>query len=240
MKEWTTKNGYRIIQILSGRSNAYLVLKDKFVILIDTGKESEFERILKNICFLELSVNCITHLVLTHTHFDHCQLAKKIKDISLCKIIVSHFANIPIRNGYTEIPKGTTFITRLLSKLGRSIGKRKFGYTSFKPDILLQGDYVLNGTHNQIKIFETPGHSGDSVSVIIDDDVAIVGDLLFGIFKNSVFPPFADNIPTMIKSWNSLLNTGCNVFLPGHGREINKELLNKQYDKYSRKYNIPK
>jgi Zn-dependent hydrolases, including glyoxylases len=237
MNNWKTKNGYEIVHVLSGRSNVYLVLKDENVILIDTGKKSGYVKLSQNINLLGLSVNKITHLILTHTHFDHCQLAKKIKDNSVCEIVVSYIAEDSIKKGYTELPKGTTYITRQISRLGRLIGKRKFGYPPFKPDILIQRDYVLNITDNRIKIIETSGHSDDSISILIDDEIAIVGDVMFGVFKNSIFPPYADDTYKMIKSWSSLLNTDCDIFLPGHGKEIKRELLKKQYDKYVRKHN---
>ncbi len=73
MNNWKTKNGYKIIQVLSGRRNAYLLLKDKLIFLIDTGKESAYKKLSKNIDLLGLSLDKITHLILTNTHFDHCQ-----------------------------------------------------------------------------------------------------------------------------------------------------------------------
>ncbi|MDA3881080.1 MAG: MBL fold metallo-hydrolase [Prolixibacteraceae bacterium] len=237
MNNWKTKNGYEITQVLSGRSNTYLVLKDRLVILIDTGKESAFRKLSKNIDSLGLSLDKITHLILTHTHFDHCQLAKKIKDNSLCEIFVSCIAEDSIKNGYTELPKGTTYITRIISGLGRLIGKNKFGYAPFKPDVFIHEDHVLKIADNRIKIIKTSGHSDDSISILIDDEIAIVGDVMFGVLKNSIFPPYADSTNDLIKSWGKLLNTTCNVFLPGHGKEIKIELLKKEYDKYARKHN---
>jgi glyoxylase-like metal-dependent hydrolase (beta-lactamase superfamily II) len=50
-------------------------------------------------------------------------------------------------------------------------------------------------------------------------------------------PPYADNIEAMIENWGKLLNTNCNIFLPGHGKEIKRELLQKEYYKYARKHN---
>ena len=73
MNTWRTKNGYEIVKVLSGRSNVYLIIKDRFLVLIDTGKESDYRKLVKNIDSLGLSVNKITYLILTHTHFDHCQ-----------------------------------------------------------------------------------------------------------------------------------------------------------------------
>jgi glyoxylase-like metal-dependent hydrolase (beta-lactamase superfamily II) len=237
MNNWQTKNGYKIIQVLSGRSNTYLLLKDKLVILIDTGKESAYKKLSKKIDLLGLSLDKITHLILTHTHFDHCQSARKIKEYSSCKIIVSSKAGDSIDNGYTKLPKGTTYVTRQISRLGKLIGKKRFGYQPFEPDILIHGDYDLNSTDNLINIIETSGHSEDSISILIDNEIAIVGDVMFGVFKNSIFPPYADNTGKMIKSWNRLLNTECSIFLPGHGNEIKRELLKNQYDKYARKHN---
>jgi glyoxylase-like metal-dependent hydrolase (beta-lactamase superfamily II) len=46
-------------------------------------------------------------------------------------------------------------------------------------------------------------------------------------------PPYADNTDKMIKNWKRLLNTDCKIFLPGHGNEIKRELLKKQYDRYA-------
>ncbi len=70
------------------------------------------------------------------------------------------------------------------------------------------------------------------MSIVVDHELAIVGDAMFGVFGNSVYPPFADNPEIMIDSWGKLLSTGCSSFLPGHGNEISRELLEKQYSKH--------
>ena len=87
-------------------------------------------------------------------------------------------------------------------------------------------------------ILHTPGHSSGSISVIIDNQIAIVGDAMFGIFKNSVFPPFADDIKQMVLSWGKLLKTECTLFLPGHGTEKNRVILQRQFEKYQARYRL--
>ena len=84
-------------------------------------------------------------------------------------------------------------------------------------------------------ILHTPGHSPGSLSVIIDEEVAFVGDTMFGIFKGSVFPPFAEDVNRMINSWGKLLKTGCSVFIPSHGSANNRSLVQKEYDKRIKK-----
>ncbi len=237
MKSWETSNGYGIYQVLSGRSNSYFISTGTLNILVDTGKESAYNRLKLNIDSLKLTNKKITFLILTHTHFDHCQNAAKIKEQENCTIIVSEKEKKSIENGYTSLPNGTLVFTRLISFLGNWIGKKRFGYKPFIPDILLDEEFDLMDYGLNIKLIKTEGHSSGSISVIVDNEIAIVGDAIFGVFKNSVFPPYADKIEEMIESWGKLLNTDCNIFLPGHGKEVRRELLQKDYDKNARKHN---
>ena len=237
MKTWKTKNGSKIIRVLSGRSNAYLILNGNNTILVDTGKKSAFGRLNRKLKTLNVQVENISTLILTHTHFDHCQSAKKIQEKSACRIIVSDSAADYVQNGYTRLPNGTFPITKLISKFGNLFGEKKFGYEPFIPDILVHGDPGLNEEKDGIKLIKTAGHSDDSVSILVENEIAIVGDLMFGIFRHSIFPPYADNISEMIESWGKLLNTDCKIFLPGHGREIKRSLLEKEYEKYINKKN---
>lgn len=236
MRNWKTKNGYKIFQVLSGRSHSYLISSENINTLVDTGKASAYPRLKRNIDSLNLSNQEIHLLILSHTHFDHCQSVKKIAEQYHCQIIVSGRAIESIENGYTTLPNGTMLIPKLIARFGRVIGERRYGYQSFHPDILVNGDRDLYSFGINIKIIETEGHSKDSISIIVDDEIAIVGDAMFGIFRNSIFPPYADNTKEMIKSWDKLLNSACNLFLPGHGTEIKRELLQKEYDKNAPKY----
>ncbi len=238
MKSWKTKYGYKIYQVLSGRSNSYIILSEHHSILVDTGKKTVYSRLKRNIDALKPANQDITFLILSHTHFDHCQSAKKIAEQYHCRIIVSERAVESIENGYTALPDGTMFIPKLISKFGQIIGEKRYGYQPFQPDILVNGDLDLHQFDLNIKLIVTDGHSSDSISIIVDNEIAIVGDTMFGVFKDSTFPPYADHIKEMIESWGTLLKTDCNLFLPGHGTEIKRELLQKEYDKNARKYSI--
>ena len=71
MRNWKTKNGYRLFQVLSGRSNSYLISSENLNILVDTGKVSAYPRLKRNMDSLKLSNQEISFLILSHTHFDH-------------------------------------------------------------------------------------------------------------------------------------------------------------------------
>jgi glyoxylase-like metal-dependent hydrolase (beta-lactamase superfamily II) len=61
------------------------------------------------------------------------------------------------------------------------------------------------------EILATPGHSDDSVSLLLDDGSVFTGDL--------TPPGFAtdENAETVMASWNLLLERGAKHIYPGHG-----------------------
>jgi len=77
----------------------------------------------------------------------------------------------------------------------------------------------------------TPGHTIGSMSLIVDNEIAIVGDTMFGVFNWSAFPPYAQDADLMLKSWKKLLETNCNEFLPSHGTANSRDLVQKCYNK---------
>jgi hydroxyacylglutathione hydrolase len=236
MKNWKTKAGYEIFQVLSGRSNAFFIITGSYNILIDTGTERGYKKLRSNINSLGLISRKIDFLILTHTHFDHCRNAAKIKEEENCRIMAGIKEKESIEKGFTNLPGGTLFITKPISLLGKMIGKKRFGYKPFSADMLVEDELDLINYNLNIKLVKTEGHSPGSISIIIDKEIAVVGDAMFGVFKNSIFPPYADNPAEMINSWKKLINTGCNIFLPGHGNEIKKDRLQKEFDKYKARY----
>jgi len=237
MKSWKTKNGYEVFKVSGCRSNVFLISSANGNIIIDTGKKSSFGRLRKNIDSLKLDQQ-INYLILTHTHFDHCQNALTIRQQENCVLIMSEKELIFVQNGYTPLPNGTFPIARFISDFGRIIGRPKFGYSPFTPDMIIGEEFDLSDDGFNIKIISTYGHSPGSISIIIDNEIAVVGDAMFGTYNKNIFPPFADDIPGMIDSWGKLLKTNCRLYLPGHGKEIKRELLQLEYYKYAKKYNI--
>ncbi|BDX37993.1 hypothetical protein CYCD_13480 [Tenuifilaceae bacterium CYCD] len=233
MKRWTTKNGYEIYQVLTGRCNSYLVKFGGVVILVDTGKTAAYKKLTSNIESLKLSANTQKILVLTHSHFDHCQNAWALSNHYNYKVWVSKDEAEFAKQGYTPLPKGTYSISKLISAVGEKCFSFRLGYRPFVPDILVDDEMALSNLGLNIKIFTTPGHSVGSISVIVDDEIALVGDALFGVFPNSIFPPFADDTQIMVDSWKKLSQTNCRLFLPAHGNAISRNLLLKEYHKYS-------
>jgi len=136
-----------------------------------------------------------------------------------------------LKSGTSPVPDGTVTyskaIIKMLSGISSSIGK----YRSCRHDILVESRYELGNFGIDAYILHTPGHTAGSVSIVINDEIAIVGDTMFGIFPGSVFPPFAEDPRQLINSWGQLLDTGCSLFLPSHGSANTRELVQKEYHK---------
>lgn len=240
MSELKTRKGTIIYQLLTGRSNSYLISSPGQNILVDIGKSSAYKRLIAGINSIRLNNNRIDYLIFTHTHFDHCQNAAMIKEKHQSKIIFSEVDKGFIKNGYTPLPKGTNFFTKIISAFGIHILSKCFRYKPFVGDILIKNSLDFQKLFSNIRIIKTEGHSPGSISIIVDNEIAIVGDAMFGVLKKSVFPPFADNQKELVNSWKILLNAGCEIFLPGHGGIITRGTLQREYDKYSKLKSISK
>jgi len=233
MKTWKTPGGYTVIRILSGRSNVFLLTNGEKNILIDTSPKFIWKKLVKRLKLLE--VNQIDYLILTHTHYDHTENSKKIREKYSSKIIVHKDEASYLTSGENILPNGTNAITKLIIRLFAKQFMSKFRYEPCQYDYLVDSVFDLSNIGFNAYIMHTPGHTIGSMSIIIDDNIAIVGDTMFGVFKWSVFPPYANNITQMIDSWGKLLKTNCLVFIPAHGSANSRPLVQKDYNKWIKK-----
>jgi len=114
------------------------------------------------------------------------------------------------------------------------LGKRLFSRFRYEPcdyDLSVDSYFDLKSLSFTGYLMHTPGHTTGSMSLIVDNEIAIVGDCMFGVFKWSVFPPYAENAERMVQSWGKLLETNCSKFIPSHGTENSRLLVQKDYNK---------
>jgi hydroxyacylglutathione hydrolase len=226
MKTWTTKNGYRILRVADLRSNVFLLSRGARNILIDTGPKWQWGRLETKL--RSLGIDHIDHLMLTHSHYDHADNARRVKRRYGASVIVHRDEARFIESEGVAVPGGTNALTRLIIKtIGRVMAKR-----AVEPcpcDIIVDTIYDLSPFGLNAYVLPTPGHSPGSISVVVDEEIAIVGDALFGVFKWSVLPPYASDLDKMVESWGRLLETGCGLFLPGHGSAKTRAELQAGY-----------
>lgn len=118
MKTWTTNNGQKIIQVLSGRSNVFLLTNGEKNILIDTSPTRKQKLLLKKLDLL--NVKKIDFLVLTHTHYDHASNSEKIKTVFGARVIVHQTEADILSKWMNVVPAGTNFFTRnVINPIGK-------------------------------------------------------------------------------------------------------------------------
>jgi hydroxyacylglutathione hydrolase len=228
----TAVNLLRWIAIRTANSNAYLILNGTRSALIDTGTPGKAGLILEAARQAEISPSDIKLIVLTHTHFDHAGGLAELKAATGARVVVHASERDYLCMGRSPMPGGTNFLAKIVSLLGRTIFSSISRTPSMEADLLVEQQLDLHEYGLPGLILHTPGHSCGSQTLILQDRIAFAGDTLFGLFKSTAFPPFADHVPTLLESWQLLLATGCDTFLPGHGRSVSRSLLEKTLSKH--------
>ncbi len=225
-----TGKGTSIYTLTPARCNIFVVSRHNRLILIDTGiffDRSRIEQALSRKGIIPEAV------VLTHTHFDHAGNAGWLAGEYGAEIVVQEAESGSLAKGDTPIPSGTYPLTKGIVTIGRKIAPA-FKYDPCIADHIFRETFDLNRFGINGYVLHTPGHSPGGATAIIDDAVGIAGDSVIGTMPGSPFPPFADDVDELMRSWKKLLNTGCHTFLPGHGKPISREELSLEYEKRRR------
>jgi len=229
MNTWKTKSGYVITKLLSGRSNVFFLSNGNKSIIIDTSIKMLWRVLDKKI--RSKKIRKIDYLILTHAHFDHVANANRLKRDYSSLVFIQNMEAEYLKKGKNVEVKGTILFSKIISTF---LGGKIIKYMKYEPceyDYIVENKFDISDYGFNAYIIHTPGHTKGSMSLIVDDEVAIVGDTMFGVFKSSVFPPFAENREEIIKSWGKLLETNCLIFLPSHGKEKTREQVEIDYNK---------
>lgn len=221
---YKTTNGNEITLLLSGRSNVFIIRHHEGGILMIDSSVKAARRFL-SWALEKQRIDKIDYLLLTHCHYDHAANACFIREKTGAKTVIHKSEADFLRTGGMQIPEGTNSFTETLVSIARKIN---FTITSepCEVDIEIEDNFTLQGFEG-IKIIHTPGHSKGSVSILVDDEIALVGDTMINVPMFRVFPPFAEDTTLLKQSWVKLLSTGCHTFLPSHGHPVSREELNR-------------
>jgi hydroxyacylglutathione hydrolase len=222
---------HRIETISAGGANVYLIANGSQSILIDAGNKGAPKNILKKLRESGLEPHDVKLIVLTHTHSDHCGGLKELQDVTQANILVHESEAESLTQGYGDFPRGTSLLGKLVSYIGKNLARGLGRFEAVTPDITISERFDLQPHGIDGHILPTPGHSPGSLCVIVGGKDAIVGDTLFGISRRTAFPPFADDVDELLRSWERLIETGCQRFLPGHGSVISIQMLRESYEK---------
>jgi glyoxylase-like metal-dependent hydrolase (beta-lactamase superfamily II) len=210
------------LRLRLGSANAYLVPAQSGYVLIDTGDPGLTCLLFRALDRQQISPREIKLIILTHIHYDHIGGLWAVQAASGAAVIVHEIEAAELAAGRVVIPAGTYPITKLLSRAGKWI-RRFFRFPGYRAEHIIKGEaQSLHEFGLAGQILHTPGHSLGSITVLLDSGDAFVGDLCPNTWYNrwflrSHFPPYADDLAAVYRSWNRLLDTPARMLYPGHG-----------------------
>ncbi len=222
-----TGKGTSVVRLTPARCNIFAVTRNGRTILVDTGISFDRSRIAHA---LERRGLIPEAVVLTHTHFDHAGNTAWLAAEYGAEVVVQEAESLFLAGGDTPIPEGTYAVTKGLVSIGRKV-QPVFRYDPCVADHVFADRFDLNRFGINGYVIHTPGHSPGGATLVIDDVIAIAGDSIIGTTPGKPFPPFADDVDMLIRTWKKILDTGCETFLPGHGKPISREEMLLEYNR---------
>ena len=219
-----------IKKISIGKSNCYFIIDRGKAWLVDAGVREDPSKILKTMEMHQLTPDKLDAVIVTHTHSDHVKGLAHLKSYTGAAVIVHQDEADFLKDGHTPIPAGTGPFSRFIVRIGRAASDASLaGYRSVTPDITINDRTDISSRGIPAYLLPTPGHTAGSISLIVEGTHAFVGDALFHLLPWKIYPPFANDQNTLIRSWKALLDTGCIWFYPTHGNRISRKLLERRY-----------
>ncbi|MEQ8189919.1 MAG: MBL fold metallo-hydrolase [Candidatus Eremiobacterota bacterium] len=221
------ENSSGIIQFhLSGMLNSFCIKGEKAV-LIDAGTPGDGEKILEYLPVYGLKPQDISLILITHCHFDHFGGLSVLKEKTGAPVAVHKSGAELLKEGKNNliIPCSTTG-TVLKYMMKAFPPKMVSGVTA---DILIDEELALKDFGIKGKIISTPGHTPDSVSVILDSGEAIVGDLVMAFLNKKVpsYPMFASDMTEVKKSIKIFKNVS--KVYAAHGGPFTREAMLRSF-----------
>jgi glyoxylase-like metal-dependent hydrolase (beta-lactamase superfamily II) len=223
----------KLISIRAGLTNCYLLAEHGNCLLVDTSTKGYPEKLIKAITSRGYAMSDLKFIFLTHAHYDHAGSAKALKDASGASVIIHESEKENIAEGFMRIPKGTTPMHKFISYMGRNgpMERKIGGYAPVKADMVFSDALDLREFGFDARIIHTPGHTVGSSTLIVGDK-AVVGDAMFNM-TGSYYPGFANDEPTLKKTWQKLLQLDVMRYLPSHGKPIEKAKLRAYIERRS-------
>jgi len=224
------KEAYKVHRVSLVNVSAYLIYRPGEAILVDSGNGGSEQRIFEALWDLGLELYNLKLVILTHAHFDHAGSAGKLKELTSCKVMSHHFEIDRLKAGYAPLPPGTRWKAKLLVGAARAFRSSMGKFPPVEPDLIIQDTFDLSEFGFPGKVIHTPGHTHGSMVVLMEGGELIGGDTLFGVTNKQHFPPFAEDLPALVKSWKMIRDLPVDTIYPGHGKYFSYDSFMEEFD----------
>jgi ribonuclease/clavin/mitogillin len=196
--------------------HSYLIDFGKTKLLVDAGWPGTLARLKSELNSLGVAPAEINYILATHYHPDHAGLVQEIKRDFGARLII-HERQIP-------------GIAELQAFYARKSGGNYLPVQVEKGDLLLKSaaddnHATLRAAGLQVRIVETPGHSEDSITLVLDSGRAFTGDL---------HPPdysIEGAHEITCQSWKKLIDMQVKWFYPAHSNPFPAAVIEEQLER---------
>ncbi len=185
-----------IVNVGYASANYYVLGQGRGRLLVDVGFPGTLPRLLASLKRKGIALSEIAHLLVTHYHPDHGGLAQELVEQGV-RLLVLEVQAAGVAKLKNYVKPGDGYVEIRLEQARRlAAGESR----AFLRTIGIQGE-----------IIHTPGHSDDSVTLVLDSGEAFTGDL--------ESPQWAreEVMGDVKRSWAQIRALGAKQLYPGHG-----------------------
>jgi ribonuclease/clavin/mitogillin len=199
-----------LVTITIRSTHYYLIDAMQGKLMVDTGWAGSLPELKGQLRRYAIDLAQISYIMITHHHPDHAGLTQEVKQACGARLIILE----------RQIP----FLDNLKAFYA---GKGIYTPIRVEPDDLILQDSnreTLNRIGIQGEIVATPGHSDDSVSLVLDSGMAFIGDLHRPDFV------LDEARPATCRSWKKLLSLKARTIYPAHGTPFQMQDIQSSFE----------
>jgi glyoxylase-like metal-dependent hydrolase (beta-lactamase superfamily II) len=190
------KKAPTIVNVGYRSTNFWVVSAVRSRLLLDLGWPGSMGQMQAKLRQMDVPLSELRYGLATHYHIDHAGLGQELKRAGLPLLVVDvQLAAIPLMKQWTKPQDNYLDIT-----LDDNVVVTCAESRALLATIGIDGEIV-----------HTPGHSDDSVSLLLDSGEAFTGDL-----THPAFVALEDQA-VVAASWEALRERGARMVYPGHG-----------------------
>ena len=185
-----------IVNVGYRTTNYWVISAGRSRLLVDLGWPGSMGKMRANLKRMDVPLNEIRYGLATHYHIDHAGLGQELKQAGVPLLVIDvQVEAIPLMKTWVKPQDNYVEIT--------PHDNLTVSCTESRPLLAKMG---IDG-----EILHTPGHSDDSVSLLLDDGSVFIGDLTHPVFIGNEDPA------VVAASWRLLQERGAKRIYPGHG-----------------------
>jgi endoribonuclease LACTB2 len=185
-----------IVNVGYRSTNYWVISAGTSRLLVDLGWPGMMGTMRANLARMGIPLSEIHYGLATHYHIDHAGHAQELKEAGVPLLVIDvQTVAIPLMKTWIK-PQDNYKDIALHDNVVISTEESR----SFLAKISITGE-----------ILHTPGHSDDSVSLLLDDASVFTGDLTYPDFIS------VEDAETVLASWRLLRDHGAKRIYPAHG-----------------------